>query len=445
MSAQPRYESALNEHGLPASVFVEKLVLGSVQANGRLFDLTRALAPEDFSIEKHRLIYAAMTALHERGGRIDRITVMLELQARRQLEAVDGLSYLTGLDDGLPPIFQLQDYVEKLREFGRRRRLITACHRAAEETILGAGSGDAAARINRELEEIGKTNDAARMQSVGEIIESVGVEKFCNPASGRLRSVLFPWPGLQRFLGGMEAGQMITVAARPGVGKSVLSGQIADHNAALGNVVALFSLEMPSHDILRRIVCARAGVQLFKQRSGFLNEFERMEFTRVLADMQEANYGLSIRDSVEGVQDVEAAIACMKTKPALVVVDYLQLMAGGRSRNSRYEEVSDVSRQLKLMALKMGVPFVVLAQLNRESEKDGREPRLSDLAMSGGIEQDSDVVMLMHRKKIEGEQPAFVDVDLIIAKHRNGPEGRVTLQFNRRCVRFDDRAGGDGT
>jgi replicative DNA helicase len=249
-----------------------------------------------------------------------------------------------------------------------------------------------------------------------------------------------PWRGLNRMLlcGGFMPGQMVVIGARPSMGKTALACQIADYTASAGTGVAFFTLEMPDQAILLRMAAARANVDSLKVTQRKASPLEIHALTSAFKDLNE-NRRLWIDDTTGcTVPAMRAALRRLTARHSvrLVLVDYLQLVetTGAVSKN-RYEQVSEISRGMKRLAREFSLPLVVLAQLNRESEKESRKPRLSDLRDSGSIEQDADVILLPALQG-QNEQTDPLAIELIIAKQRNGPRGIVPLKFLRRFAKF---------
>jgi len=439
------------EKGLPANLDAERFVLGSIMLNDTVYlQVAGVVEPEDFSLEKHRRIFSRMKDLYDRGEKIDRVTVANELMKLSQLESVDGLGYLVSLDHGLPEISNLDSYIRIVRDKSTLRRLIFGAQKVIDRCLIGEDEPDEIlAGAEETLLKLGEGRAREQLSSPASIVEQFpgGVNAFLDP-SQRIRGLSSGFTKFDEMTGGLHAGELFILAARPSMGKTALALNIAQHVATHPKIrkpVAVFSLEMSSASLLTRLLCAGARVDQHKFRAGFLNADERRRLQVALADMTDSPLFL---DDTAGVNlmDVHAKLRRMQAEHglSLVVIDYLQLMSSrGRSEN-RNQEVSAMSRGLKLMAKDLKVPFLVLSQLSRASETrpGDHKPQLSDLRDSGSIEQDADLVAFIYREEVYKKDREDIRglADLIIAKQRNGPIGTVPLTFLGQYTRFENRA-----
>src|SRR3984957_9556849 len=411
------------ERGLPANVDAERFVLGSILLNqDTYFQVAGAVEPDDFSLEKHRRIFARMKDLYDRGEKIDRVTLANELMKQGQIESVDGFSYLVSLDEGLPALSNLDSYVRIVKDKATLRKLIFSAQKVIDRCLIG----------EEEPDEI----LAGAEESLLKLGEARSGEKLESPATV-----------IGKFPGGVHGGELLTLAARPSMGKTALALNIAQHVAThpqMRKPVAVFSLEMSSASLLTRLLCSAARVDQHKFRAGYLNADERRKLQVALADLTDSPLFL---DDTAGVNlmDIHSKLRRMQAEHglSLVVIDYLQLMSSrGRSEN-RNQEVSAISRGLKLMAKDLDVPFLVLSQLSRASETrvGDHKPQLSDLRDSGSIEQDADLVAFIFREEVYKRDREDLRglADLIVAKQRNGPIGTVPLRFLGQYTRFENR------
>jgi replicative DNA helicase len=443
-------ETALDK-GLPANIDAERLVLGSILTDESAFiQIAGDLEPSDFSLEKHRRIYIRMGELHERGERIDRITLTDELVKHGQLESVDGLSYIVSLDDGLPEIYNLDGYVRIIKDKATLRRLIYSSQSLIDRCMMGQEEPqDILAAAEESLLKLGDDRSSHALANPGQIIEEYegGLNAFLDP-SKRIQGVSTGYVKIDEMTGGLRPGELIILAARPAMGKTALALNIAQHVASHPNIkktVAVFSLEMSKESLLTRLVCAAGRVDQQKFRAGYLNKEERRRLAVAASDLVESQ--LYIDDTAgANLMDIHAKLRRLKAEQGLglVVIDYLQLMSGRGRFENRVAEVSYLSRGLKLMAKEIGVPMLVLSQLSRAPEQRPGDPipQLSDLRESGSIEQDADMVWFIYRE--EYYKPDREDLkgvaDLIIGKQRNGPIGRAKLAFLREFTKFENLA-----
>lgn len=438
------------ERGLPANADAEQLVLGAILLDDSSFVVIGAmLEADDFSLEKHKRIFNAMLALNEGGERIDRITVANELMRRGHLESVDGIAYLVSLDNGLPQIYNLESYARIVKEKSLLRRIILSSQAIIERAMLDQEDpsvilGDA----EESLLKLGDAKTKDKLLRPGDIIEQFegGINAFLDP-SKRVSGLSSGFFKIDEMTSGFHPGELIILAARPAMGKTALALNIAQRIATRDHdprPVAVFSLEMSNEQLLTRLICAEAHVDQQKFRLGYLNQDERRLLQMAAVKLAEAP--LFIDDTAgANLMDIHSKLRRIKAEHglSLVVIDYLQLMSGRGRQENRTQEVSGLSRGLKLLAKEMKVPFLVLSQLNRATEtrpQGDHIPQLSDLRESGSIEQDADMVWFIFRP--EYYKPDREDLrglaEVIIAKQRNGPTGKAKLAFLRQFTKFEN-------
>ncbi len=438
------------EKGLPAHPDAERFVLGSILLDDSLYpQIAGALAPEDFSLEAHRRIFCRMGELYERGERIDRVTLAHELQRHGQLESCGGISYLVSLDEGLPATSNVESYVRIVRDKAALRRLIFAAQKVIDRCLLGQEEPDQIlASAEEALLKLGEARVNTGLLTPREVIEGYegGVNAFLDP-SRRIKGISTGFVKFDEMTGGLHPGELIILAARPAMGKTAMALNIAHHVATGRNPrpVAIFSLEMSKESLLTRLICAAARVDSQKFRAGYLNAEERRRLSMAATQLVEAPLFL---DDTPGINlmDMHAKLRRLRAEHGLglAIVDYLQLMSGRGRFENRVQEISSLSRGLKLMAKDLAVPLLVLSQLNRAPDlREGdHRPQLSDLRESGSIEQDADVVAFIFREEVY--KPDREDLrgraELIIAKQRNGPTGKVHLVFLRHLTKFENPA-----
>ena len=396
------------EKGLPANIDAEKFILGSIMLDdSRFIDIAGNILVEDFALEKHRRIFHRMQELHERAQRIDRVTVADELMRYNELESVDGLGYLVSLDDGLPHISNLDGYVRIVREKSTLRRIIMAAQHTINRALTAEeDAADILAGAEEGLLKLGESRTEAGLRTPSEVIQNYqgGINAFLDP-SRRIKGISTGFTKLDEMTGGLHSGELVILAARPSMGKTAFALNIAWHVATRNFLpVAIFSLEMSQESLLTRMLCAAARVDSQRFRAGYLNEAERQKLRSAANQMVEAPLFI---DDTAGVHlmDMHAKLRRMAqsgNKPGLVVVDYLQLMSSKGRVENRNQEVSQISRGLKLMSKELDCPFLVLSQLSRatETRQGDHRPQLSDLRESGSIEQDADLVGFIFREEV---------------------------------------------
>jgi replicative DNA helicase len=440
------------EKGLPCNLDAERFVLGAVLLDDTYFiQSASVLEADDFALEKHRRIFARMADISARGERIDRVTVANELMKHNQLESVDGLSYLVSLDDGLPQVFRLDSYLQIVKDKSTLRRIIYTSQKLIDRCLIGQEEPDQIlAGAEETLLKLGEARATDAMLTPRDIIENYqgGINAFLDP-SRRVKGISTGFLKFDEMTGGLRGSELFILAARPSMGKTALALNIVQHvatNPEDPRTVALFSLEMSAESLLTRMMCAQARVDQQKFRAGYLNKAERDMLQD--AAMQLAEAPLFIDDSPGcSLMDIHAKLRRLKSEHGLglVVIDYLQLMSGKGRAENRNQEVSAISRGLKLLAMELNVPFVVLSQLSRapETRPGDHKPMMSDLRESGSIEQDADLIGFIYREEVYKPDDEKLKglADLMLAKQRNGPTGNVKLIFLNQYTRFENRLG----
>jgi replicative DNA helicase len=443
------------DHALPDNLDAERFVLGAIMSSENAFiQVAGTLSPEDFSLEKHRRIFLRMGELHERGEKIDRVTLANELMKQGQLQSVDGLSYLVSLDDGLPQLANLEGYVKIVKEKALLRRIITVsqdtinrCLTCEEDPqqILGA--------VEDALMKLGDVQSKNSLATPAQIITEYegGINAFLD-TSKRIKGISTGFLKFDEMTGGLREGELFILAARPAMGKTAFALNIAQHVATSTTnpkAVAIFSLEMSKESLLTRMLCAAARVDQQRFRAGYLNADERRALQEAMYQMVESP--LFIDDTAgTNLMDVHSKLRRLQAEHdlGLVVVDYLQLMQGRGRFENRVQEISSLSRGFKLMSKELRVPFLVLSQLSRapETRTGDHRPMLSDLRESGSIEQDADLVAFIFREEVYRPDKESLKglAELILAKQRNGPTGRVKLAFLNRFTKFENLASDTG-
>jgi replicative DNA helicase len=437
------------EKGLPTNLDAERFVLGSILMDDTFFVQTAgALEQDDFSLEKHRRIFARMAELHERGEKIDRVTIANELMRHNQLESCDGLSYLVSLDDGLPQVFNIDSYIRIVKDKAILRRIIFASQQLMNRCLAGeenpeqilAGAEEALLKLSDSRVKVG-------LATPGQIIDDYqgGLNAFLDP-SKRIKGLSTGFSKLDEMTGGFHGGELLILAARPSMGKTALALNIAQHVVTkLAQTVAIFSLEMSKESLLTRMLCASARVDSQRFRAGYLNAEERRRLQAAATQLVGAP--LYIDDTAgSNLMDMHAKLRRLQSdrKLGLVIVDYLQLMSGRGRFENRNQEISSISRGMKMLAKELDVPMLVLSQLSRapETRQGDHRPQLSDLRESGSIEQDADLVAFIFREEVYKRDREDLRglAELLVGKQRNGPVGKVDLVFLHHLTKFENRA-----
>jgi replicative DNA helicase len=441
------------EHGAPAAVEAERTILGAIlQDPDVFFEASEKLRAEDFSLDSHRRIYAALTEQIEKTQSTDVVRLGLLLENRKEIDAVGGRAYLWFLTEGLPRRISIEQYVTIVRD----KSLLRGLMGAASEAITRAAdqSEDALDVLNsveQRLMELSERGTAQGFFDVQSIVQnSFGSIDALVKQGREVRGLATHYDDLDKITSGLQAGELIILAARPSMGKTALAINIAE-NVAIegGGVVGVFSLEMGKESLLRRMLSAQSEVSL-RELTGAHPGAEK--FNKLVDGLQRLLHARIYIDDTPGISLAEMRAKARRLKQQvggkldLIVIDYLQLMSatptgGKRSYENRTQEVSAISRGLKILAKELRVPVLALSQLSRASEARGgdKKPMLSDLRESGSIEQDADVVMFIHREEYyDRENPELKGkAEVIIAKQRNGPTGTVRMAYRDSFTRFE--------
>jgi replicative DNA helicase len=437
----------------------ERAVLGAVLADNTLIaSVAEVVHSDDFSSPQHGAIFQAMLKLDSTQRQVDHLTLAEELKVMGQLAAVGGPAYLMALDQGVPLTHNAVQYAAIVRDQALRRRLASVGREILE--MASQETGDVEVILDeseRKLFTLAEKRREGDLRAVSELMEQTLdlLDKMKASSSG-VTGLSTGYVDLDMQLTGLHPGELIILAARPGIGKTSLAMNIAMHAALKEDkAVAIFSLEMPADQLLMRLLASSARVDMKKLRGGRLTQHDEEKFQEMAGALY--NAPIYIDDS-GGLSpfDLRAKARRLKQKDprlSLIVIDYLQLMHQKGKVESRQLEVSEISRSLKQLAKELEVPVIALSQLNRKvEERKGGKPMLSDLRESGSIEQDADVVLFIHREDqdegaADGEEAArsrtVIPVELIVAKQRNGPVGSIELVFLSEFTRFESRARGE--
>jgi replicative DNA helicase len=431
---------------LPHEPDAERAVLGAVLVEPTaLLLVLEKLRGEEFYLESHRIIYRGCVELHERAQAADLLTVTNHLREKGLLERVGGASYLSTLVDSLPDVANAGHYAEIVHDKFVKRQLISTAQRILSTCTLDHGEAreavEAAQRDVYRIAEDTLTGGLVHIRGLAE--RELGHIEESRATHSTLTGIDTGFVRLNEFTSGLQRKDLIILAARPAMGKTSLGMNICTHAALRGGKkVAIFSLEMSSEQLVRRLLAAEARVDQRRLATGYLSKSDWPKLTMAAQSLQDVNIWI---DDSPGSTVLEISAKARRLKHEygidLVMVDYMQLMSGGGRFNSRHEEVSAISRGLKAVAKELDVPLLVLSQLSRQPERRGGDhrPQLSDLRESGSIEQDADVVMFIVRPSMyndDVEDPR--KAELSIAKQRNGPTGQIDLVFQHEYTRFEN-------
>jgi replicative DNA helicase len=431
----------------PQDQVAEQSVLGAMlMSKDAIADVVECVRGTDFYRPAHETVFDAILDLYGRGEPADAVTVAAQLQRQGELGRVGGAPYLHTLVSGVPIAANAGYYAEIVREKAILRRLVDAGTRIAQWGYSGEGDvDDVVDRAQAEVYGVTDKRTSEDYAPLSDIMEGTldEIEAISN-RDGAMVGVPTGFADLDELTNGLHPGQMIIVAARPAMGKSTIGLDFA-RSAAIkhGMASVIFSLEMSRNEITMRLLSAEARIALNSMRNGHMNDDDWSRLARKMGEVSSAP--LFIDDSPNmTMMEIRAKARRLKQRHDLrmIIVDYLQLMQSGKRVESRQLEVSEFSRQLKLLAKELEVPVVAISQLNRGAEqRTDRRPLLSDLRESGSLEQDADMVVLIHREDAyERESTRPGEADLIVAKHRNGPTATVVVAFQGHYSRFVDMA-----
>ena len=451
VAANPPEDGAQFDRTPPQDVAAEQSVLGGMMlSKDAIADVVELLRSQDFYRPAHAVIFDAILDLYGRGEPADPVTVTAALTNAGTIGRVGGMSYVHDLVHTVPTAANAAYYARIVAERAVLRRLVEAGTRIVQ---LGYGAAAAAGRdvedvvdlAQQAIYDVTERRVGEDFQVLAEVLQPTLDEiEAIGAREGVMTGVPTGFADLDTLLNGLHPGQLIVVAGRPGLGKSTVSLDFVRHAAVRhGLASAIFSLEMSKVEIVMRILSAEARVPLHVLRSGGLSDDDWTKLARRMGEISEAPLFIDDTPNMT-LMEIRAKARRLRQRHdlKLLVVDYLQLMTSAKRVESRQQEVSELSRGLKLLAKEVDCPVVAVAQLNRGPEqRTDKRPQLSDLRESGAIEQDSDVVILLHRDDYyDKESPRAGEADFIVAKHRNGPTDTVTVAAQLHYSRFVDMA-----
>lgn len=435
---------------LPNSQPLECALLGAMMMWPEVITmcLDADLEAEEFYLPAHQRLYQTIMDLQEEGKPVDQITVMTRLQDQDKLASAGGADYIVSLVDTAIGPSIVPSYVEEIKNKAQLRRLIQTSDEITNLAYTDSSDIDAVLdQAERSIMDVTRVRRGTEFESSREISNRVIAELNELRNHQGVTGIKTGFTDLDAITNGFQRGDLIILAARPAMGKSALAlnflNQVAKRNPGC---VAMFSLEMPSDSLMKRLLSCESRVFADKLRSGHLSESDMSKLNAAASHLSEREIYI---DDTSSIRVSQIFSKCRKLKSehgqlSLIVIDYLQLITGGR-QESRQQEVSDISRNLKILAKEMECPVIALSQLSRKvEERTDHEPQLSDLRESGSIEQDADIVMFLYREnyyeKDKEEESDTEVVDLSLAKHRNGAIGKIHLAFEKSLSRFTNYA-----
>ncbi len=429
----------------PQNLEAESSVLGGILLeNDAVNVVLELLRAEDFYRESHRKIFRAMIELSNRNEPVDVITLSECLTGRGELEAVGGSAYLASLNDFVPTAANISYYARIVREKSILRHLINAATEVATKGYEGRENVeellDSAEKV---IFDITEQRIKSSFVKIGDMMkDSIKMVEKLFERKTMITGVPTGFKDLDTKTAGLQPSDLIIVAARPGMGKTAFSLNVASHAAFSGYGVAVFSLEMAKEQLALRLLCSEARVDNSKVRTGYLSD---RDFPKLATAAGKLHDALIYIDDTPAISILELRAKARRLardrdkKLGLIIVDYLQLMRGTGTAQNREQEISEISRSLKALAKELSVPVLAISQLNRRVEdRNDKTPQLSDLRESGAIEQDADVIAFIYREAAYNPKSDDNTATITIAKQRNGPTGELNLTFLREFTRFED-------
>ncbi|MBR1540431.1 MAG: replicative DNA helicase [Clostridia bacterium] len=432
----------------PHDVEAEQAVLGSMLVDkDAVIAGLEVLREEDFYREDDKAVFAAISSLYSKSEPVDLITVKKELTENGSFERIGGMEFIASLPGKVPTTTNVDRYIKIVEEQSMRRKLIQTSN---ELISLGYDDTEETERIidlaEKRVMDLSQNSSNTGYSSIKDVLVSTfdELEKLFNQ-KGKISGITTGFVGIDRMTSGLHNSDLNIIAARPAMGKSAFAINIATNAAKSGIPTVIFNLEMSKEQVVNRILASEAMVDSNKLRTGQLDDNDWMKLASASGILSEAPIYI---DDTPGISIMEIRTKCRKLKMerdiGLVVIDYLQLVtASGKKNASREQEISEISRSLKILAKELNVPVIALSQLSRSAEKrqDDKRPMLSDLRESGAIEQDADIVMFIYREDYYNpDTPEKNVAEIIFAKHRGGSTGTVKLSWLGNYTKFLDIA-----
>ena len=437
------FKQTFDGRGVPQNLEAERSVLGALLLHADAVVDVAFLKPEDFYLPRHQLVFQSIVNAYNERHATDPIVVGEDLSRQGRLQEAGGHEHLLDLVESVVTAAGVVYHAEIVREKSIQRRLLETCldvARKAYDNELDAR--DLLDEAERQIFEIARQDKNGDAVSIADVLQSTfeRIDKL-REREGRLTGLGTDYYDFDDMTGGLQPGELLIIAARPSMGKTTFALNLTERVANLGAGIAFFSLEMSNQQVIQNMLCCRSQIDGAAMRKGRITDQQYKRLQEEAAKLYETPIYV---DDTPGISITQLRAKCRRLKQkhgiSMVVVDYLQLMSGGGRFESRQQEISAISRGLKSIARELSVPVIALSQLNRDVEnRDDHRPRMSDLRESGAIEQDADVIILLHRDDYykPTEQNAGL-AQIIIAKQRNGPTGEVVLRFFREYMRFEN-------
>ncbi|WP_297435490.1 replicative DNA helicase [uncultured Clostridium sp.] len=427
---------------LPQSIEAEQAVLGAMMVDrGAIAKSAEALSAEDFYRDSHKIIFKSIVEMFQKDNAVDQVTLVEYLLSSDKLEKAGGITYLSEMEGSVIDAANINDYIKIVEDKATLRRLIKAstdiistCYNEQGDVLKVVDSAE------KKIFDISETKNSGDFESISDVLERgfEEIERLYNN-KGETTGVGSGFNDLDEKTSGFQAGDMVLIAARPSMGKTTFALNIAEHAALKeGKSVVIFSLEMSKEQLAYKLLCSQANVDMLSLRTGQLEDKDWENIARAAGPLSSAKIYI---DDTAGVSIMEMRSKCRKLKAEhgvdMIFIDYLQLMSGS-GEESRQQEVSEISRNIKAIAKEMKCPVIALSQLSRAPEQRAdHRPMLSDLRESGSIEQDADIVMFLYRDEYYNKETDQKNIaECIISKQRNGPVGTVKLAWLGQFSKF---------
>lgn len=438
----------------PQNLEAEQSILGGVLLNNQsLNQVLEILVVDDFYSEAHRKIFTAVLDLSEKNEPIDLITLSDALKDRKRLDQVGGIAYLSSLVENVPSAANIAYYSKIVKQKSILRKLIGTATEILDKSYgIGSDIDSVLDEAEHAIFEIAQNKIKPAFSPIKDVIKETfkNIEKLYAKKE-LITGVASGFEKLDEMTAGLQRSDLIVIAGRPSMGKTAFALNIAQHAAIQERIpVAVFSLEMSKEQLAMRMLSSEARVDSQRLRKGFLGETDWPKLTTAAGSLSDA---LIFIDDTPAITALEMKAKARRLKAehglGLIILDYLQLMKGSDStRDSREQEISEISRSLKALAKELGIPVIALSQLNRKVEdRTNRRPQMADLRESGAIEQDADVIIFLYRDEVYNkseDNPEKGLAEVIVGKQRNGPVGTVKVAFLERYTRFENLASGTG-
>ena len=437
----------MSNRSMPYSIEAEESLLGNIMLypDAMRQCVDAGVTAEDFYLEKHRSIYNIMSSMFENKEKVDTVSLSTKLKDFGVYDKIGGLDYIMQLANATISANNTGEYISIIRNKSLARHVIKVGEEISNDAFDSSVSVDEMLEnVERKVTEVTRSKTSSDFLS-GEVVFDSTIKHIqaIQEAGSDITGVRTLYSDLDSKTAGFQKGDLIIVAARPSMGKTALALNLAMNSASVTpGAVAIFSLEMPAEQVATRILAAKSKVEIQKLRTGTLNDEEWSRINIAAQELKKQNFYI---DDTPGIKVSEMYAKARKLAQDkglyMIVVDYIQLIQATGKSDSRQQEVSEISRRLKAMARELGVPLIALSQLSRSVEaRQDKRPMLSDLRESGALEQDADLVLFLYRdayyNREENAENTREDVELLIAKHRNGATGKVTLAFEKEINAF---------